>query len=114
MVKGLAEILLAYRAIFIALLDGFGELDWVGIGLIIFKTWSWSPCKLVFVSSKSGDTVLLRVSNCSISFIGSSAKLINFSIATWYKINLSLDLSLWSSSSRLIVLRVSSSTSFSR
>ena len=39
MAEGLAEILLAYKAVFIALLDGSGKLSWVGIGLIVFKTW---------------------------------------------------------------------------
>ena len=40
MVENLAEILLARGAVFIALLDGSGELGWVGIGLTAFKTWS--------------------------------------------------------------------------
>ena len=35
--EGLAKISLAYKAVFIALLDGFGKLSWVGIGLIVFK-----------------------------------------------------------------------------
>ena len=36
--KGLTEILLAYKVVFIALLDSSSELNQVGIGLIIFKT----------------------------------------------------------------------------
>ena len=40
MAEGLAEILLVYGVVFIALLDGSGELGWVEIGLIVFKTWS--------------------------------------------------------------------------
>jgi hypothetical protein len=39
LVKGLAEILLAYKVVFITLLGSFGELYWVKIGLTIFKTW---------------------------------------------------------------------------
>jgi hypothetical protein len=35
--EGLAEILLARGAVLIALLNGSGELGWVGIGLIVFK-----------------------------------------------------------------------------
>ena len=37
LVKGLAEILLAYRAVLIALLNGSGELCWVGTSSIILK-----------------------------------------------------------------------------
>ena len=37
LVKGLAEILLIYRAVFIALLDGSGKLSWVKTSLIILK-----------------------------------------------------------------------------
>ena len=76
LVKGLAEISLACRAVFIALLDGFSELSWVRTSLIILKTWSWSPYSTVFSSS---DTILLKVGNCLISFLGSSAELFNFS-----------------------------------
>ena len=36
-VEGLAEISLAHRAVFIALLNGFSEFNWVGISLIILK-----------------------------------------------------------------------------
>jgi hypothetical protein len=38
--EGLAEILLAREAVFIALSDDSGELGWVRTGLIILKTWS--------------------------------------------------------------------------
>ena len=62
----------------------------------------------MFVSSRSGDTVLLGVGNCLVSFIGGSAKLFDLGVVfcsifevellgvrlTVYKINLSLDLSL--------------------
>ena len=37
LVKGLAEILLTHRAVFIALLDSSSKLSWVKIGLIILK-----------------------------------------------------------------------------
>ena len=61
----------------------------------------------MFVSSRSGDTVLLGVGNCLISFIGSFAKLFNLGVVvcsifevellgvrlTVYKIDLSVDLS---------------------
>jgi hypothetical protein len=61
----------------------------------------------VFVSSRSGDTVLLGVGNCLVSFVGGSAKLFNLGVVvcsifkvellgvrlTIYKINSSLDLS---------------------
>ena len=36
--EGLAKILLACRAVLVALPDGFGELGWVGIGSTAFKT----------------------------------------------------------------------------
>ena len=77
----MAEISLVYRAVFIAILDGSSELGWVGIGLIIFKTWSWSPCGEVFDSSKSKDTVLLGVGNCLISFLKSFAESFDFDTA---------------------------------
>ena len=62
----------------------------------------------MFVSSRSRDTVLLGVSNCSVSFIGGSAKSFDLGVvvysifkvellevrSTVYKINSSLDLSL--------------------
>jgi hypothetical protein len=71
----------------------------------------------VFVSGRSGDTVLLGVSNCLVSFIGGSAELFNLGVvvysifkvellgvrSTVYKINSSSDLSSWRGSSRLIV-----------
>ena len=61
----------------------------------------------MFISSRSGDTVLLGVSNCSISFIGRSAKSFDFGVvvcsifevellgvrSTVYKIDSSSDLS---------------------
>ena len=70
--EGLAKILLACGAVLVALPDGFGELSWVGIGSTAFETWSWSPYNVVL---DSNDTVLLGVSNCLISFIGSFAEL---------------------------------------
>ena len=62
----------------------------------------------MFVSSRSGDTVLLGVGNCLVSFIGGSAESFNLGVvvysifkvellgvrSTVYKIDLSLDLSL--------------------
>ena len=62
----------------------------------------------MFVSSRSGDTVLLGVSNCLVSFIGGSTKSFDLGVvvcpifkvellgvrSTVYKINSSLDLSL--------------------
>ena len=99
MAESLAKILLVYRAVFIALLDGSSELSWVGTSLIILKTWSWSPYSVVFSSS---NTVLLEVSNGLISFLKSSAKSFNSSTVVWYEIKLLLDLSLLSGSSRLI------------
>ena len=36
--EGLAEILLVYRAVFIALLDNSDKLSWVRTSLIILKT----------------------------------------------------------------------------
>jgi hypothetical protein len=90
----LAEISLVHGAV----LDSFRELGWVRIGSIVFKIWSWSPYSTVL---DSGDTVLLKVSNCLISFAGSFTELFN-SVAAWYKINSSSDSSLWSGSGRLI------------
>ena len=66
----MAKTSLARRVI----LDSSSEPSWVGIALIISKILSWSPCGEVFVSGRSGDTVLLGVSSCLVSFIGSSAK----------------------------------------
>ena len=40
LVKGLAEISLAYEMVFDALLDGSSELGQVEIGSIVLKTWS--------------------------------------------------------------------------
>ena len=62
----------------------------------------------MFVSSRSGDTVLLGVGNCLISFVGRSAESFDLGVvvysifevellgvrSTVYKINSSLDLSL--------------------
>ena len=78
----MAEILLAYKAIFIVF-DGssFGELlNLVEISSIIFKILSWSPYKSVFIFGRSGETVLLKVGNCLIFFIGSFAKSFNLGI----------------------------------
>ena len=54
---------------------------------------------MVFVSGRSGDTILLGVGSCLMFFIGGSTKLLN--IVVWpvfkvglYRIDLSLDLSL--------------------
>ena len=61
----------------------------------------------MFVSSRSRDTVLLGVGNCSISFVGRSAELFDLGVvvcsifevellgvrSTMYKIDSSLDLS---------------------
>ena len=94
-VEDLAEISLARGAV----LNGSSELGWVRTGLIVLKTWSWSPCGAVFGSS---NTVLLRVGNCLISFLGSFAELFNSSTVVWYKIKLLSDLSSSSSSGRLI------------
>ena len=91
----MAEILLVCGAV----LDSFSKLGWVGTGSIVLKIWSWSPCGAVF---GSGDTVLLGVSNCSISFLESSAEFFNSSAVIWYKIELSSDLSSSSGSGRLI------------
>ena len=71
----------------------------------------------MFISSRSRDTILLGVSNYSVSFIGGSAKLFDLGVvvcsifkvellgvrSTVYKINSSLDLSLYRGSNRLIV-----------
>ena len=62
----------------------------------------------MFISSRSGDTVLLGVGNCLVSFVGGSAKSFDLGVvvcsifkvellgvrSTVYKINSSLDLSL--------------------
>jgi hypothetical protein len=72
---------------------------------------------VVFIFSRSGDTILLGVSNYLISFIGSSTKSFNLGVVVYsifkvellevrltiYKINSSLDSSLRRGSSRLIV-----------
>jgi hypothetical protein len=50
------------------------------MSLIVFTISSLSPPSVVFVSSRSGDTILLGVGNCLISFIGSSAKLFNLGV----------------------------------
>ena len=72
LVEGLAETLLAYGAI----LSGFGKLlGWVESVLIISRILSWSPFSIAFISSRSGDTVLLGVSSCIVSFIGSAKSL---------------------------------------
>ena len=71
-VEDLAEISLARGAV----LNGSSELGWVRTGLIVLKTWSWSPCGAVF---GSGNTVLLGVGNCLISFLESSAESFNSS-----------------------------------
>ena len=76
LVKGLAEISLAYEMVFDALLDGSSELGQVEIGSIVLKTWSWSPYGAVFGPS---NTILLGVGNCLISLTGSSTKSFNFS-----------------------------------
>ena len=71
----------------------------------------------MFVSSRSGDTVLLGVGNCLVSFVGGSAESFDLGVvicsifevellgvrSTVYKINSSSDLSLWRGSGRLIV-----------
>ena len=111
LVEGLAEILLAHRAVFIALLDSSSELSWVGTSLIILKTWSWSPYSAVFGFS---NTVLLGVGNCLIFLLGSSAESFNSSIVVWYEIESLSDLSLLSGFSRLIAWIVSSNVSLSR
>jgi len=73
---------------------------------------------MAFISGRSGDTILLGVGSCSISFIGSFTE--SFNIVVWsafkvglYKIDSSSDLSL-RGSSRLIVWIVSSNASLSR
>ena len=73
---------------------------------------------MAFVSGRSGDTVLLGVGSCSISFVGSSAE--SFNIVVWsifevglYKIDSSSNSSL-RGSGRLIVWIVSSNASLSR
>ena len=93
--EGLAEILLAYKAV----LDGFSKLSWVGTNSIVFKMLSWSPCRSVFISN---NIVLLGVGNCSISLLESSAESFNSSTVVWYEIESLLNSSLLSSSSRLI------------
>ena len=76
----MAEILLACGAILVALLDSSGELNWLGLALIISRTLSWSPPSIVFVSGRFGDTVLLGVGSCLISFVGGFTELFNLGV----------------------------------
>jgi len=73
---------------------------------------------VAFVSGRSGDTILLGIGSCLMSFVGSSAEL--FNVVVWsafevglYKIDSSFNLSL-RGSGRLIVWIVSSNASLSR
>jgi len=77
LVEGLAETLLAYGAIF----NGSSKLlSWVGPVLIASKISTSSPFGEVFVFNRFGDTVLLGVGNCLISFVGVSAESFNLGV----------------------------------
>ena len=109
------KISLSYKAILIALLGGFGKLlSCLEIGSTVLKMSSWSLYGLVFDFSKSRDTVLLRVGNCSMSFVGSFAELFNLGVVVWYKIDSFLDPFLRRGFSKLITYMIFSNASLSR
>ena len=82
MAKNLTKILLAYKAVFNAPLDGFNEvLNYIKIILIVFKILFWSPFSKAFNFSRFRDTISLEVGNCLIFFIESSTNLFNSGVA---------------------------------